>query len=135
MDYDLTEVQQEIVKTSRQIAQKKIKPVREHYDKTEEFAWPIVDQRPDLVRANVAVEPNGPPVREAEFKGGKVVGLGTQVRNTGGRTESSRVLFRGDEQSWLLERLGYKLVRAKTNLGLGRAVVQIVPATQQAVHA
>ena len=33
------------------------------------FAWPVVDQRPDLVRANLAVEPNGPPVREAEFKG------------------------------------------------------------------
>ena len=33
------------------------------------FAWPVVDQRPDLVRANIAVEPNGPPVREAEFKG------------------------------------------------------------------
>jgi pimeloyl-ACP methyl ester carboxylesterase len=33
------------------------------------FAWPVVDRRPDLVRANVAVEPNGPPVREAEFKG------------------------------------------------------------------
>ncbi len=33
------------------------------------FAWPIVDQRPDLVKANIAVEPNGPPVREAAFKG------------------------------------------------------------------
>jgi len=33
------------------------------------FAWPVVDKRPDLVRANVAVEPNGPPVRELEFKG------------------------------------------------------------------
>jgi pimeloyl-ACP methyl ester carboxylesterase len=33
------------------------------------FAWPIVDQRPDLVKANVAVEPNGPPVHEIEFKG------------------------------------------------------------------
>jgi pimeloyl-ACP methyl ester carboxylesterase len=33
------------------------------------FAWPIADQRPDLVRVNLAVEPNGPPVREAEFKG------------------------------------------------------------------
>ena len=33
------------------------------------FAWPIVDRRPDLVRANIAVEPNGPPVRELEFKG------------------------------------------------------------------
>jgi len=44
MDYDLTEIQQEIVKTARDIAQKKIKPVREHYDKTEEFAWPIVEE-------------------------------------------------------------------------------------------
>ena len=33
------------------------------------FAWPIVDQRPDLVKANIAVEPNGPPVRELDFKG------------------------------------------------------------------
>ena len=33
------------------------------------FAWPVVDRRPDLVRANIAVEPNGPPVRELEFKG------------------------------------------------------------------
>jgi pimeloyl-ACP methyl ester carboxylesterase len=33
------------------------------------FAWPIVDKRPDLVRANIAVEPNGPPVREVVFKG------------------------------------------------------------------
>jgi pimeloyl-ACP methyl ester carboxylesterase len=33
------------------------------------FAWPVVDKRPDLVRANVAVEPNGPPVREVVFKG------------------------------------------------------------------
>jgi pimeloyl-ACP methyl ester carboxylesterase len=33
------------------------------------FAWPVVDQRPDLVKANVAVEPNGPPVHEVEFKG------------------------------------------------------------------
>ena len=44
MDYDLTEIQQEIVKTSREVAQKKIKPVREHYDKSEEFAWPIVEE-------------------------------------------------------------------------------------------
>jgi pimeloyl-ACP methyl ester carboxylesterase len=33
------------------------------------FAWPVVDRRPDLVRANIAVEPNGPPVREVVFKG------------------------------------------------------------------
>ncbi|MBI4386059.1 MAG: acyl-CoA dehydrogenase family protein [Elusimicrobia bacterium] len=44
MDYGLTEQQREIVELARQIAQKKIKPVREHYDKTEEFPWPIVEE-------------------------------------------------------------------------------------------
>ena len=33
------------------------------------FAWPIADRRPDLVKAIVAVEPNGPPVHETQFKG------------------------------------------------------------------
>lgn len=33
------------------------------------FGWPIADRRPDLVKAIVAVEPNGPPVHETEFKG------------------------------------------------------------------
>jgi pimeloyl-ACP methyl ester carboxylesterase len=33
------------------------------------FAWPIADARPKLVKAIVAVEPNGPPVFETEFKG------------------------------------------------------------------
>ena len=33
------------------------------------FSWPIADQRPQLVKAMVAVEPNGPPVHEVEFKG------------------------------------------------------------------
>jgi ferredoxin len=35
----------------------------------------------------------------------------------------------------ILEGLGYKLVRAKTNLGLGRAVLQVLPAVQEAVSA
>jgi ferredoxin len=35
----------------------------------------------------------------------------------------------------ILEKLGYKLVRAKTNLGLGRAVMQVVPAMREAVSA
>ena len=26
------------------------------------FGWPVADARPDLVKAIVAVEPNGPPV-------------------------------------------------------------------------
>ena len=33
------------------------------------FGWPIADQRPNLVKALIAVEPNGPPVHEIEFKG------------------------------------------------------------------
>jgi pimeloyl-ACP methyl ester carboxylesterase len=33
------------------------------------FGWPIADARPNLVKAIVAVEPSGPPVRDAEFKG------------------------------------------------------------------
>jgi pimeloyl-ACP methyl ester carboxylesterase len=33
------------------------------------MGWPIADLRPHLVKAIVAVEPNGPPVHEVEFKG------------------------------------------------------------------
>ncbi len=33
------------------------------------FGWLMADRRPQLVRAIVAVEPNGPPVHDAEFKG------------------------------------------------------------------
>jgi pimeloyl-ACP methyl ester carboxylesterase len=33
------------------------------------FAWPIADTRPGLVKAIIAVEPNGPPVHDVEFKG------------------------------------------------------------------
>ena len=33
------------------------------------FIWPVTDARPNLVKANIAVEPNGPPVHELEFKG------------------------------------------------------------------
>ncbi len=44
MDYELTEEQVAIVETARDIAQKKIKKVREHYDKTEEFPWEIVEE-------------------------------------------------------------------------------------------
>jgi len=44
MDYGLTDLQKEIIDVARQIAQKKMKPVREHYDQTEEFPWPIVEE-------------------------------------------------------------------------------------------
>ena len=33
------------------------------------FAWPVADARPNLVKAIVAVEPNGPPVHDVDFKG------------------------------------------------------------------
>jgi pimeloyl-ACP methyl ester carboxylesterase len=33
------------------------------------FAWPVADARPDLVKAIVGVEPNGPPVHSVEFIG------------------------------------------------------------------
>ena len=44
MDYGFTEQQEEIAKLAHQIAEKKIKPVREHHDKTEEFPWTIVEE-------------------------------------------------------------------------------------------
>jgi pimeloyl-ACP methyl ester carboxylesterase len=33
------------------------------------FAWPIADKRPGLIKAIVAVEPNGPPAHDVDFKG------------------------------------------------------------------
>lgn len=44
MEYFLTEEQTMMVDLTRKIAQEKIKPVREHYDETEEFPWPIVKE-------------------------------------------------------------------------------------------
>ena len=44
MDYNLTEEQQEIVALTDRIGREKIKPVREHYDVTEEFPWPIYEE-------------------------------------------------------------------------------------------
>ena len=44
MEYFLSEEQQMMVDLARKIAQEKIKPVREHYDETEEFPWPIVKE-------------------------------------------------------------------------------------------
>jgi pimeloyl-ACP methyl ester carboxylesterase len=35
------------------------------------FGFKIADARPDLVKAHVAVEPNGPPFYDIEFKGGE----------------------------------------------------------------
>ncbi|MGU3479114.1 alpha/beta hydrolase [Methylobacterium sp. D48H] len=35
------------------------------------FGWAASDARPDLVKAHVAVEPNGPPFFDVQFRGGK----------------------------------------------------------------
>jgi alkylation response protein AidB-like acyl-CoA dehydrogenase len=44
MEYFLSEEQKMIRELARRIAEEKIKPVREHYDETEEFPWPIVEE-------------------------------------------------------------------------------------------
>ncbi|MCB4790846.1 MAG: acyl-CoA dehydrogenase family protein [Elusimicrobia bacterium] len=44
MDYFLTDEQKMIVEISRKVAQEKLKPVREHYDETEEFPWPVIKE-------------------------------------------------------------------------------------------
>jgi pimeloyl-ACP methyl ester carboxylesterase len=33
------------------------------------FAWPVADSRPDLIKAILAIEPNGPPAHGVEFVG------------------------------------------------------------------
>ena len=43
MDYELTDTQKDIIQLAGEIAQTKVKPVRDHYDKTEEFPWPVVE--------------------------------------------------------------------------------------------
>ena len=35
------------------------------------FGWALSDARPDLVKAHVSVEPNGPPFFDVQFRGGK----------------------------------------------------------------
>ncbi|MCK5708448.1 MAG: acyl-CoA dehydrogenase family protein [Candidatus Aureabacteria bacterium] len=50
MNYFLTEEQEMMIDLARQIAQEKIKPVREHYDETEEFPWPLIE---DLAKSDL----------------------------------------------------------------------------------
>ena len=44
MDYGLNEQQNEIIALAAQLAQEKIKPVREHCDQAEEFPWSVVEE-------------------------------------------------------------------------------------------
>src|SRR5207245_750527 len=85
MDYELTEEQQAIVETARDIAQKKIKKVRAHYDQTEEYPWEIVEElrKDDLFGVYIPQEYGGlaggafhlRPVLEERYKAGAGVGL------------------------------------------------------------
>src|SRR5207245_2235478 len=61
MDYSLTEEQQAIVDTAREIAQKTIRKVREHYDRTEEYPWDVVEElrKADLFGVYIPAEYGG----------------------------------------------------------------------------
>ncbi len=61
MDYFFTEEQKMIIQLAREIAEKKIKPVREYYDETEEFPWPIVEEiaKSDLAGVYIPQEYGG----------------------------------------------------------------------------
>ncbi|HRU38903.1 MAG TPA: acyl-CoA dehydrogenase family protein [Candidatus Goldiibacteriota bacterium] len=48
MNYFLSEEEQMIVETSRELAQKKVKPIREKYDEEGIFPWDIVKEMADL---------------------------------------------------------------------------------------
>ena len=67
------------------------------------FGWPIADARPNLVKAIVAVEPSGPPVHDAVFKGApdyfeggplsKPWGVAAVPLAYGGVTDASQLAF------------------------------------------
>ncbi len=73
------------------------------------FGWPIADARPNLVKAIVAVEPSGPPVRDAEFKGApdyfvdgpqtKPWGLGAMKLTYAGVNDASGLSFVQQQKS------------------------------------
>ncbi|MCS7227669.1 MAG: acyl-CoA dehydrogenase family protein [Endomicrobia bacterium] len=69
MDYFLTEEQKMMVDLTKEIAQKIIKPVREHYDETEEFPWDVVKElaKADLMGVYIPEEYGG--------TGGKILDL------------------------------------------------------------
>lgn len=61
LTYGLTETQVAIRETARELAEKKIRPVREHYDITEEYPWPVVEEmrKTDLFRVYLPQEYEG----------------------------------------------------------------------------
>ena len=73
------------------------------------FGWPIADARPNLVKAIVAVEPSGPPVRDGVFKGApdyfdngplsKPWGIAAVPLAYGGVTDPSQLAFAEQEKA------------------------------------
>jgi alkylation response protein AidB-like acyl-CoA dehydrogenase len=61
MDYFLTDEQKDIQRLAREIAEKEIRPVAAHYDRTGEFPWPIVKvmAETDLFRVFIDEEYEG----------------------------------------------------------------------------
>src|SRR5579862_5725901 len=61
MDYNLTEEQQAIVETAREIANETIRKVREHHDRTEEYPWEVVEEmrKADLFGVYIPTEYGG----------------------------------------------------------------------------
>ncbi len=58
MNYFLTEDQEAIIETAREVAEKKIKPVREKHDADESFPWEVVDEIRKADLFGVYIHPN-----------------------------------------------------------------------------
>jgi acyl-CoA dehydrogenase len=61
-DFTLTDEQSAFQRLAHEFAQKEMAPVAEHYDRTAEFPWPIVEKAFDvgLMNPNIPVEYGGP---------------------------------------------------------------------------
>ncbi len=92
------------------------------------FAWTLADARPDLVRAIVNIEPNGPPFREVEFKGApEWFGYGEKVVRPWG---PSRLRLTYEPAAATPEELGVVLEERPQGEGLVRCHLQAEPARQ-----
>jgi pimeloyl-ACP methyl ester carboxylesterase len=96
------------------------------------FGWPIADARPNLVKAIVAVEPSGPPVHDAVFKGAptwfqdgplsKPFGIAAVPLAYDGISEPSQLSFAPQEKSetpdlvrcWRQKEPAHQLTHLKT---------------------
>lgn len=96
------------------------------------FVWPIADARPNLVKAIVAVEPSGPPVRDIVFKGApdwfengpltKPWGLTAVPLTYAGVSEASQLSFVQQEKAdapelmkcWRQKEPAHELTKLKT---------------------